>query len=310
MREKVGPEHHRIAHAGLRQRDSRRRSADARASGIRPSTTRSPPSGRHRPQQARAPSSKPRRWRTAPTGPASVTSTQTRAPASSSLSAPTRRGRPRPRRRAPYAHRPMRHAADDRVAHHGARADHGAVEQHAALDAGAGADDRARARPSYRRRAPRPSADLRARQHQRLARRAGQGRGGEPAEHQVARRRARTPPACRRRASTPGRRSPSTSAPAREQPGERLALDRDRPARGDRVDHPTAEHVAAGVDPVGDRLRRLLQERGDPAVGVGRHAAERPRVVDLGQVQASRRRRGDGAPRPARPGRGRTGCRR
>ena len=45
------------------------------------------------------------------------------------------------------------------------------------------------------------------------------------------------------------------------------------------------EHVGAGVDPVARRLARrgLLDERDDAAVGLGRHDAERARVVDLGE---------------------------
>ena len=66
--------------------------------------------------------------------------------------------------------------------------------------------------------------------------------------------RGRRPPACRGRASTPGRRRPSTSAPAPAGPGTSPA--RPRPTRSgrDRVDHRAPEDVAAGVDPVGDRL--------------------------------------------------------
>ena len=164
-------------------------------------------------------------------------------------------------------------------------------------DDGAGFDDGARQDraaddPRARRRRPRPrpttvppvelgvGATWRVGQDQAVAAAAGDGRGRRPAEHQVG------------GAADEGRRGAEVQ-PVRgvdhalevraggQQPGERLALDRDRPAGRDRVDHRAAEDVAARVDLVGDDLLgglRLLQERRDPAVLVGGHQPERARV--------------------------------
>lgn len=74
----------------------------------------------------------------------------------------------------------------------------------------------------------------------------------------------------------------------REQVGERLAFHGDGAARRDRVDDRAAEHVGARVDLVGDDLLGrlgLLQEGLDPARRVRGDQAERPRVLDPGQVQ-------------------------
>ena len=69
-----------------------------------------------------------------------------------------------------------------------------------------------------------------------------------------------------------------------EQPGEHLTLDRHRQAGRDGFDDLALEHIGAGIDLVGRRVLGLLQERGDPAVGVGRDAAERAGVADPHEV--------------------------
>ena len=52
-----------------------------------------------------------------------------------------------------------------------------------------------------------------------------------------------------------------------------------------RVDDLALEHVAARVDLVGRRILRLLQERGDHAVRIGRHTTECARITDPDQMQ-------------------------
>ena len=112
---------------------------------------------------------------------------------------------------------------------------------------------------------------------------AGRGRVRQPAA--PARRRAPrgTSRAFRCRAST--RRSGSrTAARARASMRGNVSRSTDTLRRGGiRVEERRLEHVRAGVDPVARRLagRGLLDERDHAAVGLGRHDAERARVVDL-----------------------------
>ena len=169
--------------------------------------------------------------------------------------------------------------------------DHRAVEQHRALDPRALADrhvpaDGRAARDAGRR------VDPRALEDQRLARRTGQrGRRCDPADqvrraaHEV-HRGAHVAPV--RDVDVAG-----DPRPRREQPRERLTLDRHRPALRDRLDHLAAEHVAARVDLVRRRVFGLLQERRHPPVRVGGHAAERAGVLHSHEVQ------GDVGLRPA-----------
>ena len=113
------------------------------------------------------------------------------------------------------------------------------------------------------------------------------GRAGQPPEYQVA---GAAHEGLRRPDVEPVRRLviPHDQRAGLDEPGERLPLHR-HPAPGrNPVDHLTAEDVAAGVDQVGHRLGRLLQERGHPAVLVGRHHAEPGRVRHLDQVQRHR----------------------
>ena len=70
-----------------------------------------------------------------------------------------------------------------------------------------------------------------------------------------------------------------------KQPRKRLALQGHHLTGGDRVDDAAPEDVAAGVDLVGDRIRRLLEERQHPIVSIGRHTAEGGRVRHLDQMQ-------------------------
>ncbi len=79
-----------------------------------------------------------------------------------------------------------------------------------------------------------------------------------------------------------------TSCPDSIRRRERLPLDRDPAPGRDLVDDLAPEHVAPGVDPVGHRVRRLLQERGHAARLVGRDHAEPGRVRHLDQVQGHR----------------------
>ena len=89
---------------------------------------------------------------------------------------------------------------------------------------------------------------------------------------------------------------PRTDAPPSSRPGNVSRSTETTRPRGDRVDDGAAEHVAAGVHLVGDRVGHLLQEPRHAAGGVGRHAPERPRVRDRDQVQ---RHVGVGLPVPA-----------
>ena len=70
-----------------------------------------------------------------------------------------------------------------------------------------------------------------------------------------------------------------------EQTGEGLPLDRDHPPGRDGLDDAALEDVAAGVDLVGTAGSRSSPGTPDPAVRVGGHQPERPRVGDPDQVQ-------------------------
>ena len=125
-------------------------------------------------------------------------------------------------------------------------------------------------------------------EQQALTARAGHGRRGHHTEHQVARalderlRRADVEPV-----GGPG--VAHHDRPGGDQAGERLPLHRHNLAGRDLVDDRPAKDVTAGVDQFAHRVRRLLEERGDPPGGVGGHAAVPAGVVHLDQVQRHRR---------------------
>lgn len=64
-----------------------------------------------------------------------------------------------------------------------------------------------------------------------------------------------------------------------EQLGEHFALNRQLSPARNLLDDLTGEHVASCVDLVGGWILRLLQERGYPAISIGRHATEGPGIA-------------------------------
>ena len=79
---------------------------------------------------------------------------------------------------------------------------------------------------------------------------------------------------------------------AADEQREDLALDRDRPSRGDQVEHGRLEHVCAGVHEVARRLARLglLDEAQHRAVLLAFDDAVAARIVDLHERDRRRRR--------------------
>ena len=122
--------------------------------------------------------------------------------------------------------------------------------------------------------------ELGAGKQQGLPARARQRGGGQPAEHQVA---GSADERLGRSDIEPvrGLRIPHHDLAGRDERGEGRPFHRNHLPGWYLVDHPPPEDVAAGVDPVRQRPRRLLQERRDPPAGVGGHAAEPRRVGDL-----------------------------